>query len=83
MFTISAAKLVQTESNQACLNCRGAAEFRGVIQFTLQNYMVFSTNQNLKQYKSCLKRYKLFTFHFLFFSFFHFFFVPLHPICTR
>ena len=31
MFTISAAKLVQTESNQACLNCRGAAEFRGVI----------------------------------------------------
>ena len=31
MFTISAAKLVQAESNQTCLNCRGAAEFRGVI----------------------------------------------------
>ena len=30
-FVISAAKLVQAESNQACLNCRGAAEFRGVI----------------------------------------------------
>ena len=31
MFTISAAKLVQAESNQACLNCRCAAEFRDVM----------------------------------------------------
>ena len=31
MFAISIAKLVQAESNQACLNCRGAAEFREVI----------------------------------------------------
>ena len=24
----------------------------------MQNYIVFTTNPNLKQYKSCLKRYK-------------------------
>ena len=57
MFTISAAKLVQVESNQVCLNCRGAAEFRGVMSITAQNYIVFCTNANLKQNKSCLKRY--------------------------
>jgi hypothetical protein len=57
MFTISAAKLVQAESNQACLDCRGAAEFRSVTQITPQNYIYFFTNPNLKQNKSCLKRY--------------------------
>ena len=57
MFTISTAKLVQAESNQACLNCRGAAEFRGVFRITPQNYIVIYTNPNLKQHKSCLKRY--------------------------
>ena len=57
MFTISAAKLVQTESNQACLNCRGAAEFRDVISITAQSYAILCTNPNLKQHKSCLKRY--------------------------
>ena len=59
MFAISIAKLVQAESNQACLNCRGAAEFRGVIQFTPQNYENIPINPNLKQYKNCLKRYSL------------------------
>ena len=72
MFTISAAKLVQVESNQVCLNCRGAAEFRGVMSITAQNYAVFYTKPNLKQYKNCLKRYNL-----------KILFVSLPPICTR
>ena len=39
---------------------------------TMQNYDNYQTNPNLKQHKSCLKRYN-----------FKIIFVYLHPICTH
>ena len=46
-----------SREQSSLFECRGAAEFRDVMSITAQSYDVFPTNPNLKQHKSCLKRY--------------------------
>ena len=63
MFTISIAKLVQAESNQACLICRGTAEFRGVIMNHSAKLRPFSYESKSETIQKLSETIQFFTFH--------------------